>query len=303
MKKIQNDNLLPAVSEMLQRPDIERIQFIQREKWVGYTNANNVIEQLNLLLNHPRKTRMPSMLIVGGTNNGKTSLIRRFLAKNLPKRSKDWQETTEIPVVSVQAPFSPNISDLYSEILEQFAVPYKNTDKVAKKEQQIRYYFGHCKLKMLIIDEIHNILSGPISKQKMFMNALKNLSNSLQISIVLVGVKEALRATNTDDQINNRFKPIFLPKWQYDNDFLSLLASLERTIPLKNTSNIAQNKEIALKILDLSEGYIGEMVDLISAASIYSIQTKSEKITQKELTSCGFVRPSQRQNFEDLVSL
>lgn len=303
MKKVQNENLLPAVADMLKLSEIERIQFIQKEKWIGYPNANYVMEQMTFLLKHPRKTRMPSMLIVGGTNNGKTSLIQRFLSNNLPKRSEKWQETTEIPVISVQAPFGPNISDLYSEILEQFAVPYKNTDKVAKKEQQIKYYFGLCKLKMLIIDEIHNILSGPISKQKMFMNALKNLSNSLQISIVLVGVKEALRATNTDEQINNRFKPTFLPKWQYDNNYLSLLASLERTIPLSNSSHLAEDKGVALKILDLSEGYIGEMVDLINAASIYAIQTKSEKITLKELTSCGFVKPSQRQNFEDIVSL
>jgi len=303
MEKTKNTNLLPAVSEILKLSTIERIQFIQKEKWIGYPNAHQILGQIEMLLSYPRKTRMPSMLIVGGTNNGKTSLIRRFLSKNLPKRSEDWQETTEIPVISVQAPFGPNISDLYSEILEQFAVPYKNTDKVAKKEQQIKYYFGLCKLKVLIIDEIHNILSGPISKQKMFMNALKNLSNSLQISIILVGVKEALRATNTDTQINNRFKPVFLPKWQYNNDYLSLLASLERIIPLENPSGIAQNKQIALKILDLSEGYIGEMVDLINAASIYAIQIKSEKITLKELTSCGFIRPSKRQNFEDLVSL
>jgi len=296
-------HLLPEISKIVKLPDHERIAYINKEKWIGYPQAQEILQKLDDLLAYPRKTRMPSMLIVGATNNGKTSLIKRFFSLNPPIHSEEWQETTQIPVISVQAPISPNVSDLYSEILEQFAVPYKNTDKVAKKEQLIKYYFGLCQLKMLIIDEIHNILSGPISKQKMFMNALKNLSNALQISIVLVGTKEALRATNTDEQINNRFKPVFLPKWQYNNEYLSLLASFERIIPLLHPSNLAINKEVSLKILDLSEGYIGEMVDLLALAAIEAIRSGAEKITLKELASCHFVRPSERQHFEDIIAL
>ena len=303
MTQHAEQHLLPAVVKILTKSDEERIRYINKEKWIGYPQAQEILHKLNDLLTYPRKTRMPSMLIVGGTNNGKTSLIRRFLSQNPPIRNEEWQETTQIPVISVQAPIAPNVSDLYSAILEQFAVPYKNTDKMAKKEQQIKYYFGLCKLKMLIIDEIHNILSGPISKQKMFMNALKNLSNSLQISIVLVGTKEALRATNTDEQINNRFKPVFLPKWHYNNEYLSLLASFEKILPLKKPSSLATDEKIGLKILDLSEGYIGEMVDLLAASTITAIKTGSEKITLNTLSSCNFIRPSERQNFEEIITL
>ena len=303
MTQRSENHLLPTVANILNISNEERIQYINKEKWIGYPQAKEILQKLNDLLIYPRKTRMPSMLIVGGTNNGKTSLIQRFLSKNPPIRSKEWQETTQIPIISIQAPISPNVSDLYSAILERFAVPYKNTDKIAKKEQQIRNYFGLCNLKMLIIDEIHNILSGPISKQKMFMNALKNLSNSLQISIVLVGTKEALRATNTDEQINNRFKPVFLPKWHYNNEYLSLLASFEKILPLKNPSLLASNEKIGFKILDLSEGYIGEMVDLLATATISAIRNGNEKITLQELSSCNFTRPSERQNFEDIITL
>ena len=59
------------------------------------------------------------------------------------------------------------------------------------------------------------------------MNALKNLSNSLQISIVLVATKEDLRATNKNEQIYNRLKLVFLPKWEYSNDYLSILRKKE----------------------------------------------------------------------------
>ncbi len=302
-KTTHADFLLPKVRAVLDLDDKERIEFVQRAKWIPYPNANHILKQMNLLLNYPKKSRMPGMLIIGETNNGKTSLLNKFVSMNKPIQGEQWEETTQIPVISTIAPASPNISDMYSNILEQFAVPYKNSDKTAKKEQQIKYYFGLCNLKILIIDEINNILSGPIGKQKVFMNAIKNLSTSLQICIILAGVKEALRATNTDHQINNRFKPIFLPKWQDDDDYLSILASLEQIIPLKKASGLATTPKIADKILDLSEGYIGEMVDLLTAAFIYAIETKSERITLTELNSCGFVRPSHRQDFEDFISL
>jgi len=158
------DHLLPQVIERLNDNNTQRIKFIQKEKWIPYPKAHNILRQMDLLLDHPKKSRMPSMLLVGNTNNGKTSLVKKFLATHSPKQGDTWQETTEIPVICVQAPFTTNVSDLYSEILEQFAVPYKNTDKSAKKEQLIKYYCGLCKLKVLIIDEIHNILTGSISK-------------------------------------------------------------------------------------------------------------------------------------------
>ncbi len=45
-----------------------------------------------------------------------------------------------------------------------------------------------------LIDEIHNVITGPVNKQRLFLNVLKYLGNDLQIPIVGLGTKEALRA-------------------------------------------------------------------------------------------------------------
>lgn len=303
MNKDHIENLLPQVQKELEKSDSERMDFIRQEKWISYPNATKIHDKMNILLKYPKKDRMPGMLLVGETNNGKSSIIKRFKKLNAYQSKEDILEVTQIPVIVVQAPPSPDLSYFFSNILNCFAVPFRNTDKTSKKEQQVKYYLGAANTKLLIIDEIHNILSGPISKQKIFMNAIKNLSNDLQISIVLVGIKDALHATNTDTQISNRFKPEFLPKWKLNNDFLSLLASIEKTLPLKKASNIGTTKEIALCILDLSEGYIGEIIDLINSAAEYSINHNIECINLKALNNCNFVSPSKRKNYIDLVEL
>jgi len=305
MNNINNryPHVLDKVKKILELSDEERIYFLREEKWINYPLASDILDKMDTLIKYPRKSRMPNMLLVGETNNGKTSIINRFLQKNPPIRNHENVETTKIPVTAIQAPLNANLSDFYSSILKQFAVPYRNTDKTAKKQQQIEHYFNLCGLKILIIDEIHNILGAPIARQTMFMNALKTMSNDLKISIVLAGIKDALHATNTNNQISNRFKPVFLTKWQLSRDYLSLLASIEMTLPLRQRSNIAQNKEIAHKILDLSEGYIGEMLDLLISASEYAINNKIEKVTIECIKKSGFVKPSLRKNFEDMVQL
>ena len=42
-------------------------------------------------------------------------------------------------------------------------------------------------VKMLIIDEIHHVLAGPLLKQRHFLNVIKYMGNELQIPIVAAG--------------------------------------------------------------------------------------------------------------------
>lgn len=65
--------------------------------------------------------------------------------------------------------------------------------------------------KILIIDELHNILAGNNTRQREFLNIIRFLGNELQISIVGVGIKDAYLAIRSDDQLENHFDPFILP--------------------------------------------------------------------------------------------
>ena len=56
----------------------ERIEFLDEPRWVGYAVANQIIENLVSLMNKPKRPRMFNLLVVGDSNNGKTTLIRHF---------------------------------------------------------------------------------------------------------------------------------------------------------------------------------------------------------------------------------
>ncbi len=284
--------LSPEAEELLWSPDRERIRYIKADKFIMYPKAEVILLKMEDLLNEPKKSRMPCLLIIGDSHNGKTSLVKKFERLHLPT---DGREEPAMSVVCVQAPITPDPNGLYDAILDTILIPHRKSDSLTKKASEIKYHFESMGVGVLIVDEIHNILSGSVPKQKAFMNALKNISNALMLPIVLVGIKDALNATSTDMQISSRFRPMLLPLWRLNADYASLLASIEMMLPLRKLSKISTNSKIGRTVLALSEGLIGEIISVISEAAIFGIKSGSEKITEDIIKECGFIRPSQRR--------
>jgi type II secretory pathway predicted ATPase ExeA len=286
-------HLIDSVKEIAIKDDVSRIEFINKNRWIKYPHAEKIIDRLEELLVYPKISRMPNMLIVGETNNGKTILVNRFYNLHQPYVDEKTDKLN-IPVLYIQAPPVPDEKRFYHKILDALNAPYRYNDKIEQKERQARNILEHVNTKIIIIDEIHNILAGNLSKQRAFLNVIKYLANELQIVIVAVGIKEALNAMNTDPQISNRFIPEYLPKWNYSEEYLRLLMSFERLLPLKKPSLLI-NEQLSKKILELSEGTIGEISNIISKAAIDAIVSQKEKIDLEILKNLNYVKPSDRR--------
>jgi len=74
-------HLTDEAAQVLLRPDHERINFIRSKRWIPYTRAKQVLDQLEHLLNHPRTTRMPSLAIYGDSG---VAYIRSLRETDLP---------------------------------------------------------------------------------------------------------------------------------------------------------------------------------------------------------------------------
>ncbi len=286
-------HLNEATAKLLSLEASERIQRIRSPRWIGYPQAQQVLGKLEDLFTYPKTHRMPNLLIVGETNNGKTMLIRRF-QKAHPARDNLEGEGVSVPVLVIQAPPVPDEGRFYNTILDALFAPYKPNDRIDKKQFQAIKLLKYIGLKVLIIDEIHHVLAGNLNKQRAFLNVLKYLGNELQIPIVVVGTKDAFRAIGTDPQLANRFEPVLLPIWSMDDGFLRLLASFERMLPLFKPSNLS-DLPLATKIYSLSEGYIGEISRLLVEAAVKSVESGQECIDIRLLNGLGWVSPSQRR--------
>jgi hypothetical protein len=289
----RTDHLNESAKATLALSDQERIDFIRRPRWIGYTKAKEVIAQLENLLTYPKTHRMPNLLLVGETNNGKTMIVNRFHQLH-PVIDDPDTEQCQWPVLVVQAPPVPSEARFYTAILEKLSAPYYSSDSVYKKQFQVMKILRRVRVQIMIIDEIHQIVAGRIGAQRQFLNTIKYLGNELQIPIVGVGTYEAFNALQTDPQLANRFEPTVLPRWEQGQEYLRLLSSFGRMLPLKQPAELTE-KDLAFKLLVMSEGTIGELSALLARAAVSAIEKRTETITPKLLDGVGWIRPSERK--------
>lgn len=297
------DHLAPKARQALAFSNEERIRFILEDRWVGYTKANEIITRLEDLLVHPKIGRMPNMLITGKTNNGKSHLVKHFRDLH-PATDNPSGQGIKVPVLYVEAPDKPDISHLYSTILDTLFVPRKANEKEMNLQSQVIDVLKRIDLGIIVIDEMNNLVAGTPLSQRAFLNSIKYLGNQINRSIVGVGTAEVLIALQVDKQLSNRFLPAALTTWQLDTEFLRLLASLEKMLPLKTPSNLTE-KHLAMKLHAMSEGIIGELSLLLNAAAIWAIRNakdgKPECIDKAALDGCGFIPSSNRRSVANKV--
>lgn len=258
----------------------ERINYLYSDKWIGYDKARNILNLLDDILNQPKKIRPQSLLIVGEPNMGKTTIVKKFIDRH-PQTEivNQFNETTELykHYLSIDAPVGADEKKLYIAILEKFFVAFKHTAPVVQLRYQVNYLFRQFHIKMLIIDEIHNFLTGTAIKQREVMNVLKNLSNELGLSIIGIGTKEAVQILYSDSQHASRFDVAELTSWALDNNFRRLLTSYEQLLPLMKPSNLA-NKDLATPIFDMSRGNLGDIIRLLTDCAKEAICSEKEYI-------------------------
>ena len=96
-------HLHPDLRHLLALDKRTRIRAIKEDRWVSYPGADEALSLLDDLLDMPKKDRMPGLIIWGETNNGKTSVVKRFSKLNLPNDNPEGNEI-HYPVLYLAAP-------------------------------------------------------------------------------------------------------------------------------------------------------------------------------------------------------
>lgn len=287
------EHLNKKTQEIITKSKDERIHAAKQFSWIGHTKAISILKDMENLMNYPKSTRMPNILLVGDSNNGKTALIKKFENKYLPHLLEE-DSALAAPVVLFQMPPEPDERRFYNAILEKLYAPYKTSEKLEARQNRVKNLLIKLNTKLLIIDEIHHVLAGTPTKQRRFLNVIKYLSNELNISLVCAGTSDAFNAIQSDPQTANRFSPKVLERWRFDTEYKRLLLSFERQMPLKNVSNLKETG-IARKILAMSEGLIGEIAKILELSTILAIESGIEKVTSNILNEIDYVAPTDRK--------
>jgi len=287
--KIENQNnnkrnLNPDAELLLDADNDKRIQYIKIPIYIVYSEAEIIYQEIMDLFDQGERERMEGLLLISPTNNGKTSLIKRFINDNSPKVDGN--------LVYVETPEKTTLKELFLEILHVLGYPAHTSVSIEDLRRKILVALRRKNVKMLFVDEIHNLLDSRRDHKKDILNGLRSLNNNVQIPIVLIGIEKAKNILTEDEQIADSYSSIELPLWKCDTkpstrQFKDLLATFETYLPLKKQSNL-HYANISKKMHELSSGHLGRVATIIRKASIKAIRTGKEQITVSLLNSMRF---------------
>lgn len=292
-------HLSRGVRAVALKDDTFRIAEIVKERFLPYTRATKILEDLEALYRRPTAVRAQGRLFIGPSLAGKSSIFAKFAENHRADDNVDG-EAAIVPVLCVQYPEKAS-EGIYPSICHAL----NHRPPASASPSRIR---GDClellkavDVRILLIDEFHNVLLGNRDEQRIGIATIKTVMNDLGRPLVVAGTAEAYNAINKEAQMLSRLRPIYLHRLQEtDEDYIELLVGFEMSLPLRQPSNLAA-PEMASEIYRLTDGLVGHISDLLSELAIRAIEEGDERITLEALMENGWAPMADKQQVEQAV--
>jgi len=124
------------------------------------------------------------------------TLYRALAARARPKALR--RADRGMPRALPKMPTTPDERRFYVKLLTTLHAPFSPSEPLATLENTAMRLLRKIGLKMLVIDEAHQLLAGSYREQRRALNLLKGLTNELMSPVIAVGTEDALHAVQTD---------------------------------------------------------------------------------------------------------
>lgn len=284
--------LHPTAERMLDAPVHARMAMIIEDKTVFYPALQYIVNEAEWMIHEPRQTRARGLVVSASRGNGKTSLAKLIHERYQGYDSPDLPCALRISMSGVR-----DARSVYGRIMEELGSPARISHRLSDRELLVQRLLRDVDCRLLILDEVQDILLGSEREQQRALEGIKFLMNELSLPILAFGTEKAGHGFGSDPHLDARFSQYTMPNWQADNTLANFLATYERVLPLRKASNLASKEKLAL-LAKIGGGVLGKIVTRIQNAALAAISDGTESISLDLLkkavsrpTSC-LVRPA-----------
>jgi hypothetical protein len=122
-------------------------------------------------------------------------IVEKFRRGHRPVTEADREH---VPVLCVQMPSDPSVVRFYIALLAALGAPLQPRRRVSEVEQLSLSLLRSTGVRILVIDELHNVLAGQSNSRREFLNLLRFLGNELRIPIDTGGRYARYRSAQPD---------------------------------------------------------------------------------------------------------
>jgi len=251
---------------------------------VRHTNYNYVSEQLQQCFNHSLISSKPMCLaIIGEARTGKTEVTEEFIMRYPRTRES---EGLKVPILDVVTPSKPTVNGLNELMLSAIGDERYWVGTQIRKTARLKKMMKAANTKMVVIDEFqHFVDQGSAKVIHHVADWLKNLVAECSISLVVVGLKEALYVLKQNQQLRGRFSaPVELPRFNWSQtehqlEFLGVLSAFEKHINNDFDGLSLSSEELSFRVYCATGGLIGYIWKLLHRVCWNASTAGNRKIT------------------------
>jgi hypothetical protein len=277
---LDHPHLAPQTAALMNMADDLRVKATRTDRWIGFSRARHVLEHLQFLCDHPPSTRPPGLAIYAHSGMGKTMLVEKIRRAN-PPIVDTFAGAEIVPVLSISLSSKPSERRIYAQLLGSAGVNVRHAMTLVEMEVRALTLLKQLKVRVIVIDEVHNLLAGSPREQRVILQLFRHLSNELKASLVCLGIADARDAIAGDTQLARRLDQIALPRWKADEEFQGLVVAIFRSLPLRRPSVLsAQSLRTLARATD---GITAKVFGMLNELAVEAIRSGREQITDEDI--------------------
>jgi len=277
IEKSPNSNI--KKKEVLNLSKEEKLKYFD-DLVIVYPQMKEILSSIEDCKNSTKYSSQPECLsLVGPYRCGKTTIIETYTEK-FPDILTE--EGTIKPILYCSVPCPATSNGLVSALLEGMGDPfYYKRSTIYFKKSRLKDFLRKCNVELIILDEVQHLIDS--NRRKLIRETadwFKLLITETNIPVIFVGLEYALQVFEENKQLGSRVLNRYQMKPFGDNDksFRILLHCFDKSLPLKNLSNL-ENDEISKYILTATQGRLGYLKVLLKEALKIAIDENYNHIT------------------------
>jgi hypothetical protein len=259
-----------------------------RDIWVAYPSAIEAMERAMALVELPRGTYNPGMLVIGTSGAGKSTMVMKWVEKSWEPNSK-WAGR----LIYVDMSDDTNELNVQKRFIQELGKacnkPHLRT--VAEAQRTIREF----NIVGVVIDELGETeVPSMVRRWKLNLLSVRGLSNKRWgLNVILVGIEPFAKTVAGIPDLEARFarRRATLMPWEVGEELAAFIAGCMRYMPLMQESAVTADvflDDLMQYSVSSSSGStpvasLRSMLDLLKEACKNSILSGKEYVDETDL--------------------